>query len=135
MVLIGLVLIAPWILFLIALYFVWKAGAFSKMRKSYAGAWRKAGIGDRVFRWRLRRCSELEEGSFISKYCTAGGRSLYMCKGTPVLDERLLTPETGDRMIIASFLSPVEVAGIMGELRPTLTVVDPVNAWLGGKGS
>jgi len=63
----------------------------------------------------------------------AGGIALYACKGIPVIDESQMPPEAADRIFICSFLSPSEVSNIIEAVKPKLTVVDPVNAWLEGQ--
>jgi len=72
-VLVGLVLIAPWVLFLIALYLAWKAGAFGRMAKAFTSVRRKAGISDTVSRWKLARSKKLDERALTYKYYTYGG--------------------------------------------------------------
>ncbi len=65
--------------------------------------------------------------------CARSGRgALYMCGGVPIIREGILDREDEERVMVGTFSTLSEVQEAVEEIRPALTVVDPVNGWCGG---
>ncbi|MDD1775820.1 MAG: hypothetical protein LUP94_00530 [Candidatus Methanomethylicus sp.] len=65
---VGLVLIAPWMLFVFAAAYIWKTGILAKAYRHLVKELHKAEFNDRIFRWRVARCKGLAEKRLNSTY-------------------------------------------------------------------